>query len=403
MPGKRGLEPPVYVDSDDALEKLVARLHGQRTIAVDTESNPLFAYREKLCLIQISTAKRDYIVDPLNGLSLEPLVSVLADPNVVKILHDAEYDILMLKRTLPVEFVGLFDTKVAATSLAMKSLGLAAILKEFFDVSLDKKMQRSDWGRRPLTDGQLDYARYDTRFLIPLAADLRAKLLEADPIHQLETAAEFRRVEQLVPEVKSFNPDDFVLVKGADRLNPHQSRAMRELFVMRHQIADELDRPAFKVLPNDVLIALAKSRPETMKDLAHDKILSPKLRDRRGADVLSALARGRKRSPLSPEQLRPTRKEQDLLTVEQSAVLEALRNWRKNAARKRGVDASLVLPRPMMFALCRLRHLPLDPASLLGCGVLEPWRVDHYGEGILRALNAFASSSGHGRGKKRRQ
>ena len=403
MSAKRGPEPPVYIDNDRALEKLVLHLQDQRAIAVDTESNPLFAYREKLCLIQISTAKRDYIVDPLSGLSLEPLVSVFADPNVVKILHDAEYDILMLKRTLPVEFVGLFDTKVAATSLAMESLGLAAILKEFFDVSLNKKMQRSDWGRRPLTEEQLDYARYDTRFLIPLANDFRTKLLDADPIHQLEVASEFRRVEQLAPEDKSFNPDDFILVKGSDRLNPVQARAMRELFVMRHQISDELDRPAFKVLPNAVLLDLARSRPETMQELVSEKILSPKLRDRRGADVLAALARARKRSPLPSETLHPTRKDQDLLTAEQSAVLDALRNWRKDAARERGVDASLILPRTTLFALCRLRHRPLDPASLRGCGVLEPWRVDYYGEGILRALNTLTPNSNRFRGKKHRQ
>jgi ribonuclease D len=402
MEAKRGLKPPVYVDTDAALSRLIASLRTQPMIAVDTEANPLFAYREKLCLIQVSTRTKDYIVDPLSGIDLSQFVPLFADPNVVKIFHDAEFDILMLKKTLPVEMLGIYDTKVVATSLGLSTVGLAPILKEFFGVTLDKKYQRSDWGRRPLTDGQLDYARYDTHFLIPLMADLREKMSAADEVNQLEVASEFRRVEQLVPDVKPFNPDDFVRIKGWDRLDPVNRRTLRELFVMRHELADEFDRPAFKVLPNDVLLSLARSQPTTLQSLKKSRVMSEKLRDRHGEAVMAAISRGQKLSPLPDDKIHRTKSDQDRLSDEQRDVYEALRNWRKNVAAKRGVDASLVLPRPTMFALSRLRSRPKTLESLLGCGVLEPWRVSHYGEGIVSALaEPVAHRSRHSKSESR--
>lgn len=388
MESKGGLKPPTYVDTDAGLDDLVASLRDTSMIAVDTEANPLFAYREKLCLIQISTRAEDFIVDPLSGIDLAKLVCVFADPSIVKVFHDAEFDMLMLKKTLPIEVVGIFDTKVAAMSLKMESIGLAAILQEFFDVTLDKKYQRSDWGRRPLSEAQLDYARYDTHFLLPLADDFRERLFEAGEIHQLEVAAEFRRLEDLVPEIRPFNPDDFTRIKGWDKLDATARRMLRELFVMRHELADDLDRPAFKVLPNDVLLRLATEQPADDSALKESRVMAAKLRERFGEDVLKALRRGAKLGPLPEGKIHRTRNEQDALSDDQRDVHEQLRNWRKNAAAARGVDASLVMPKGMMLAMSRLRKRPQDVDALRRCGVMEPWRVAHYGEGLVEALHA---------------
>ena len=95
------MKPPAYIDTDKGLAQLVRRLINQPAIAVDTESNPLFAYRERLCLIQISTRSRDYLIDPLEGVDIGLLAGVFADPTITKVFHDAEFDLLMLKRTRP--------------------------------------------------------------------------------------------------------------------------------------------------------------------------------------------------------------------------------------------------------------------------------------------------------------
>lgn len=389
---KRGLKPPVYVDTDAALLKLVTSLRNQAWIAVDTESNPLFAYREKLCLIQISTKTRDYLIDPLADVDLGLLVPIFADPMIVKIFHDAEFDVLMLRRTLPLQILGIFDTKVAAMALGVESVGLAAILKDSFGVTLDKKYQRSDWGRRPLTDGQLDYARHDTHFLISLAGDLRERLYEADEITQLEVSAEFQRVEQLTPEAKVFNPDDFTRIKGWERLDPVGRRVLRELFQARHLLADRLDRPAFKILPSEMLLRLAQVQPTDMAILKRERLMTAKLRERHGEDVLDAIVRGRRLAPLVEGKIHRTKKPVERLNEEQRDIYESLRGWRKRAATRQNADASLILPRTMMLSLSQLRSRPGDFNELHNCGILEPWRIEYYGDGILSALTGSNST-----------
>ncbi|MCA8954805.1 MAG: HRDC domain-containing protein [Planctomycetes bacterium] len=399
------LPPPIRIETQSHLEQLAERLFAAPAIAVDTEANPLFAYYERLCLIQVSTARRDYIIDPMVGLDLRPLVPVFADPHVVKVFHDAEFDLLMLKRTMPFELAALFDTKVVAMALGLENVGLAAILQESFGVTLDKRLQRSDWGCRPLTEGQLDYARYDTRFLLPLAADLRARLRNAPEITQLEVAAEFRRVEQLIPEPRVFNPDDFIKVKGWERLDPVGQSVLRELYALRHQIADRLDRPAFKVVGNDVMLVIAEQRPTSRQAIARCASVSPKLLDRHGDALLEAVRRGIDSGPLAVDRISPTRRDTDLLSEEQSWAYDALRTWRKGVAAERGVDASLVLPRAVMLELAKLEHPVADVEQLRRLGILEPWRVDYYGAALVEALGSVAAAphrSGARRGLRRR-
>jgi ribonuclease D len=129
-----------------------------------------------------------------------------------------------------------------------------------------------------------------------------------------------------------------------------------------------------------------------MEILKREKLMSTKLRERHGNEVLGAIARGAKLSPLTDEKIHRTRKDFDCLGDEQRAVYEALRNWRKRAAVKRTADASLVLPRSAMLELARLRARPRDVDGLRNCGILEPWRVDYYGEGILSAFHDAATA-----------
>ncbi len=382
-----GTKPRVYVDTDAGLVRLAHRLLQQHAIAVDTESNPLFAYRERLCLIQISTPQHDCIVDPLAGIDLNLLVPVFADPGILKVFHDAEFDVLMLKRAHAFEINGIFDTKVAVTSLGYSTIGLAPLLKTFYEVTLDKKLQRSDWGKRPLTDEQLEYASKDTHYLLSLAERLRKELHDKGLLNCLEVAAECRRLENLIPERKVFNPDEFVKIKGSDDLSGAERRVLRELFVMRHEIAGQLNRPAFKVLSNELLLRLARAQPESDDELRRQKILSHRVREQRGAEVLATIRRARKLSPVNEVKLPRVPGEVGTLNDEQRVAYEALRVWRKTTAAARDTDSSLVLLRRTMFELSRLRPRPQDLADLAATGLLDPWRIHHYGVGILRAIN----------------
>jgi ribonuclease D len=181
------LLPPVWVDRQPLFDRMIKDLSVQPRIAVDTESNSLHAYREQVCLIQFSTPKTDYILDPFvfNDLSaLEPLFS---NPGQEKIFHAAEYDLICLTRDFGFTFANLFDTMYAARVLAYPLVGLDNMLSEKLRITIDKRHQKADWGARPLTPSQIDYARLDTHYLFQLRDILEKELIETD---RLELARE---------------------------------------------------------------------------------------------------------------------------------------------------------------------------------------------------------------------
>lgn len=158
------------------LRALAEKLAAEPLIAVDTESNSLHAYQERVCLIQFSIPSGDFLVDPLSLDTLAPLAPLFADPKYEKIFHAAEYDLICLKRDFDFTFTNLFDTMFAARILGRNKVGLGSILEEEFHVVLNKKYQRADWGQRPLPSYLLAYAQLDTHYLIPLRTRLREQL-----------------------------------------------------------------------------------------------------------------------------------------------------------------------------------------------------------------------------------
>ncbi|TLN23565.1 ribonuclease D, partial [bacterium] len=162
------IKDPIWVDSYPKLNRMVAEISGIPYLAVDTESNSLFAYQEQVCLIQLSTEATDYLIDPLVLSDLSALEPVFADPRTEKIFHAAEYDIICLKRDFGYTFVNLFDTMVAARILGRPAVGLGSVLEAEFGLQLDKRYQRANWGQRPLPAAQKAYARFDSHYLIAL-------------------------------------------------------------------------------------------------------------------------------------------------------------------------------------------------------------------------------------------
>jgi ribonuclease D len=162
------LPPPVWVDEQSAFQQLIAKLSAESRIAVDTESNSLHAYRERVCLIQFSTPDTDFLVDPFSIRDMSPLAPFFDNPAIEKIFHAAEYDLVCLRRDFGFKFTKLFDTMQAARILGYPFVGLDNILLEKFDIKIDKRHQKADWGARPLTPQQIDYARQDTRYLFQL-------------------------------------------------------------------------------------------------------------------------------------------------------------------------------------------------------------------------------------------
>ncbi len=371
------LLPPVWVDTPKGLAHLAAVLAAQSVIAVDTESNSLHAYRERVCLIQFSTVTADYLLDPLALPDLSALAPPMADPAIEKIFHASEYDLICLRRDFGWKVKPLFDTMVAARTLGLPQMGLAALLETYFDVKMNKRHQRADWAQRPLLPDQVDYARMDTHFLIPLRARL-AEQLQARGCWA-EAAEEFERLTQMDGAAAAeFGAESFWRVSGARDLTPRQAAILRELYIYRESVARRLDRPPFKVMSEATLMALAQATVHTANDLKAIPGMTDGQIRRHGAQIVQAVARGRQASVQPPP--RAERHDDALLDR-----YDRLRRWRKQRAQERGVESDVIMPREVLWALAGAG--PQSVAELERVTELGPVRRAKYGQEIIEVLS----------------
>ncbi len=282
-----GSPRPVLVDDPGSIEALAADVAGEPAVALDTESNSFHVYRERVCLLQISTRRGDYVVDPM-AVDVRPLGPVLTDGRET-VLHGADYDVRCLKREFGWSFPRLFDTMAAARRLGRAGLGLSALVAERFGVRLSKEHQRSDWGRRPLTPEQIRYASLDTHFLLPLHAELAAELARRGA--EAEARREFDRIAAAEPRPKVFDPEGYRRLKLARKLDPPARAALRELYAARERRASAIDRPPFKVLAEPTMVEIAARRPGTAEELSRIPGVTPQVLRRMGDDILEALRR----------------------------------------------------------------------------------------------------------------
>jgi len=280
------LPPPILLTRPDEVRQLARTLLAEPIVAVDTESNSLHAFQEQVCLVQFSTPQADYLVDPLVVPDLSPLADVFASPQVEKVFHGADYDVLTLRRDFGFTFANLFDTMIAARILGYPRVGLGALLESFFGVRLNKRFQRADWGQRPLPQALLDYARLDTRYLILLRHRLRAELEKAGlwPLAQ----EDFARLAALTPRENGRASWE---VKGAHLLTPQQRAVLAELVAYRDRLAWQRNWPRFKVLSDRALLAVARHLPRRLEDLRRVPELTPGLVRRHGQALLQAVER----------------------------------------------------------------------------------------------------------------
>ncbi|MFP4087270.1 MAG: ribonuclease D [Desulfobacteraceae bacterium] len=374
--------PPSYrlIKRIQDLRELVQTLEPEPAMGVDLECDSMFHYKEKVCLVQIATQTRNFVIDPLSVEDLSPLAPLFADAGIEKVFHGADYDIRSLYRDFGIQVQSLFDTQIAARFLGLRETGLANLLKERFSVHADKKYQKKDWSQRPLPAAMLQYAVQDIQYLLPLARMLKAELADKKLLFCVREENEL--LSRVRPDASEKSRPLFMGFKGASRLDPRSLAVLDKLLSFRDQEARRRDCPHFKVLGNRSLLEMAQIKPMTEAELTRVKGLSPKLIHKLGRRLTDMVREGL-RLPKEAYPVYPKKPKQWLKPKEADRV-KGLRAWRDQKGRELGIDPALVCTNAQIRVIAMAN--PETPADMAAIREVKDWQVKRFGPDICRLL-----------------
>ena len=276
-----------FVDTPSQLKKAEKPIRTAGIVAIDTEYDSFRYFRDKLCLIQVQTGDKTWLIDPLAGLDLSFLGEVLNNQAILKIFHAGDNDIRILKRDYAFAFRNIFDTHRAASLLGCRHLSLATLLESYLQVVLVKKMQRSRWDVRPLSEEQLDYAALDTAHLIELYRKLDGELRERGLEKQAQET--FAGMTEALWQPKTLDGRAHRRLPGYVTLTSEQKELLRRLFCWRFEKAQETNCALFMLFADRELIDLSRLENPSIESLTGPGLLSPEKAHRYGRELLTIL------------------------------------------------------------------------------------------------------------------
>ena len=259
------------VDTQKKMQHAVDDFNNSFILSIDTEYDSFRYFREKLCLIQIKAQAATYIFDPLGKLDLTSLGRYFANREIVKILHAADNDIRLLKRDYDFIFENVFDTHRAAHLLGFQQLSLEKMINQFLGVVLkkSKKMQRSRWDNRPLTDEQLQYAVEDVKHLPALYSEQQKELVKKGLEEKARDA--FTKIAASHWQEKKIDRRGYAKIAGYYSLDQRQKDILKKLYSWRFQRAKDENRAVFMFLPDKILSDLVQSGNQWREILPAEK------------------------------------------------------------------------------------------------------------------------------------
>lgn len=355
-------------------------LSQEKILALDTEASSFHRFKERVCLVQLSTREKTFLIDPLAIVDLAPLGRMLADPNMEVVIHDADYDLRILAKHHGIRVEHVFDTLVAAELVSEPEIGLASLLGKYQGLVIDKKFQKADWSKRPLPQAMLDYAAGDTSHLIALRDILASKLNEKKRWTWAEE--EFALLTDIPFNLPANEEPGFLRMKGAKTLKPHQLAILREVHAWRDRIAEQQDRAAFMVLGNDVLLSLAKDPPATQESLLSIKGVNERIVERYGKQVMAAVQHGQELPKEQwPRVERPKRWDRD---SDYEDRFKRLKQVREELTVAHDLRPGIVAANQLLADIART--LPGDIAALEALPGMRKYQAANFGKALLQAL-----------------
>jgi ribonuclease D len=366
-------EPPQLIDQPDALSDLLAHLRSVGQFAYDTEFIGELTYIPKLCLIQVASAQRVALIDPLAGLDLRPFWELLCDDSIEKIVHAGQQDVEPVFRQVARPAANLFDTQICAGFIGLAyPVALSKLVHELIGARLGKGLTFSHWDQRPLSSMQLRYAADDVRYLVAVRDEI-GKRLESSG-HSAWAKQECDALCE--PSQYRFDPETyFHRIRGGATLAPRNQAVLKELTIWRDALAREHNVPARAFLKDEVLLDLARSPVKSVEKLDRVRGLPRPVEQAHGADIVAATAKGL----ATPAEQLPHPKDYEP-SPRQRFRADALWAAVQCLCAGRSIDPALITSRHEVGELYRTLSSGAEPGDIR---LLSGWRKEAVGQSIL--------------------
>lgn len=339
-------DPYILVADQESLESLVEDLSRYEIAAVDTEADSMYHYSVRLCLVQITIGEHHYIVDPLAPFDISPIFDTRAMNNII--LHGADYDLRMLWHRFRFSPRHVFDTMLAAKFLGEGELGYASLVQKYFQVTLPKDNQKSDWTVRPLPTDMCEYAIHDTFFLHELCAILGEQLQAQGKFGWL-----IETCEDLIEKARQQKPEDPERwrIAGSFRLSPKSLNILKAVWTWREHEAEKLDRPPYKVFGNELMLAIVRSASYSFPNLREDFL--PRLPRNFVGERKASFFETIERAMQIPECEWPevSHRGHPPLVSPNGELIDSLKEWRNKRAAELHFDEAMLANRAQLIAL----------------------------------------------------
>ncbi len=368
-----------FIKNNIELTECINYCKKEKIIAVDLEADSMFHYKEKVCLIQLATVAKNFIIDPLAINNTGSLSLIFSDKNIIKVFHGADYDIRSLYKFYKITVNNLFDTELASRFIGKTKTGLSSVVQERFNVVLDKRFQKKDWSKRPLLKEMLDYAVSDVIYLIQLYYIIKKELVEKN--RYLWVTEECKKLS-MVKYTGGNNKPLVFNFKGAMKLKPKNLTLLEALLVFRKTVAQKKDKPLFKIINNEALLKLAQEIPLDIKKIKELKILSTRQLNMYGNSLVQIILSSHNREGMSLLKYSGKKK----ITVKPcvSKRVKKLKLWRDNLAEKLKLDPPLLFNKATLLSIAEEKEISMD--KLYSMEKLSTWQKKEFGYDIVEVI-----------------
>ncbi len=360
-----------YIDTNEALEIACKRFSRSEFIAMDTEFIRQRTYFPILALIQLCDGKHVSIIDPVNIDDLSPLMNLLYDEHIEKVMHSARQDMEIFYHINGEPFNPVFDSQIASALMGYgEQIGYAALVKQLLNVELDKSQTRTDWLKRPLSKEQIAYAADDVIYLAQIYPLQSRHLMHQGRLNWLKNDFQF------LSDSSTYAPDKENLwrkLKGIRKLKRKQLAILKPLAAWRETQAIRENRPRRRIMSDDSLIELCVNPPLNMADLHNNTCLNAHLIKQYGQQLLTLVEDGL----ATPEKDWPAQPERYKLSSQQEALTDCLTAIVNLSAEKNNIS-----PR----CLCSRKDLEQLSCGKRDLAILNGWRHELAGRDLVHFL-----------------